>query len=115
MSEQEIDYDALSEKLLGETPVQAGQAPLRGDAAAAAGHTMLLGEYGSDQAIAQTVRAGRPRIGDTKRGPSPVVRGRLADSDYVALAKVEKLTGKSESALVREAVHMLLQKYQVAS
>jgi len=115
MTGQEIDYNALSEKLLGDAPVHAGKPPLRGDAAAAAGHALLLDEYGSDQAINQAVRSGRPRVGDAKRGPSPIVRGRVADSDYVALAKVEQLTGKSESALVREAVQMLLQKYQVAS
>ena len=115
MTGQEIDYNALSEKMLGDAPVHADKTPLRGNEAAAAGRALLLAEYGSDKAINQAIRSGRPRVGDAKRGPSPIVRGRVADSDYAALAKVEQLTGKSESALVREAVQMLLQKYQAAS
>ncbi|MHA7177028.1 hypothetical protein ACX80D_10255 [Arthrobacter sp. Sr24] len=115
MTGQEIDYNALTEKLLGDALLYTGEARLHGDAAAAAGRALLLGEYGSDKAINQAIRSGRPRVGDAKRGPSPVVRGRIADSDYASLAKVGQLTGKSESALVREAIQMLLQKYQVAS
>lgn len=115
MTEPTIDYEALIDRLHGEEPVTGVGEPLRGDAAAAAGHAMLLGEYGSDKAIDLAIRAGRPRVGEAKRGPSPTVRGRIAEYDYAALAQLEARTGKSESALVREAVHMLLQKYQVAS
>lgn len=115
MTEKNIDYEALIDRLHGDEPVTGVGEPLRGEAAAAAGHAMLLGEYGSEKAIDHAVRTGRPRVGDAKRGPSPTVRGRIADHDYAALAQLEARTGKSESALVREAVHMLLQKYQVAN
>lgn len=115
MTEPKIDYEAILERLHGEEPITGVGEPLQGEAAAAAGRAMLLGEYGSDKAIARAIRTGRPRVGEAKRGPSPTVRGRIAEHDYAALAQLEERTGKSESALVREAVHMLLQKYQVAS
>ncbi|SEF12756.1 hypothetical protein SAMN04489740_4283 [Arthrobacter alpinus] len=100
MTETMIDYEALIERLHGDEPITGVGETLRGHAAAAAGHAMLLGEYGSDKA---------------KRGPSPTVRGRIAEHEYAALEQLEVRTGESESALVRVAVHMLLQMHQVAS
>lgn len=116
MTEQDSYYEDLTERLLGPDPVKVNQATvLRGKAAAAAGHAMLLAEYGSEKAIGQAIRAGRPRVGDAKRGPSPTVRGRIADDDFAALVRLEEQSGKSQSALVRKAIHLLLQKHERAS
>jgi hypothetical protein len=115
MTESKIDYEALIEKLHGDGPIVATEPPLRGAAAAAAGHELMLAEYGSEEAINRAIRAGRPCVGDAKRGPSPTVRGRIPDADYAALARLRQLSGKCESELVREAIHLLLQANKLAN
>ena len=59
-------------------------------------------------------RPGRPRVGDTKRGPSPTLRGRVSDADYAAFQKLEKVTGRTQSDLVREGVQLLLAKHNMS-
>ncbi len=109
-NQEKIDYDALAVRIAGDAPVSAGNI-LRGDAAATAGRDLLLREYGSDEAIAHAIGAGRPRVGDSRRGASPTVRGRIADEEYSAFKELEVETGKNQSELVREAIHLLLQQH----
>ncbi len=116
MSDDTIDYAALEARLTdpGQPLRSAGQVRT-GAAAAADGHAFLLREYGSDEAIAAELRRGRPRIGSAKRGPSPAVRGRLSEADYEAFQLIAEQTGRSQSDLVREAVHELIMRYRAAS
>lgn len=109
-NQEKTDYDALAGRLTGDALVSAGTVR-RGDAATAAGRDLLLREYGSDEAIAHAIGAGRPRVGDSRRGASPTVRGRIADEDYSAFKELEVETGKKQSELVREAIHLLLQQH----
>lgn len=109
--------EALVERLTDEhTPVRATAAPLTGAAAAEAGRAFLLNEYGSDDAIEEAIRVGRPKVGAVPgSGESPLVKGRIPESDYRALQVLKERTGKNQSALVREAVHLLLERHQLAS
>lgn len=85
-----------------------------GAAAAAQGRALLTEEYGSDEALDTVLRqAGRPRVGQTPRGASPTVRGRISDADYAAFKQLEDATGRSQSELVREAVHNLLTEHKL--
>ena len=107
---RKADYDALDERLAGPGQLRVGEVRTGGDAAAA-GRDFLLQEYGSDKAIADAVRTGRPRVGEPKRGESPTVRARIADADYMAFKELETELGRKQSELVREAVHLLLQHH----
>lgn len=70
---------------------------------------MLVREFGSEEALDEFMRrAGRTRRGETPKGPSPTVRGRLPEADFVAFKRLEQSTGKSQSELLREAVSLLL-------
>lgn len=92
----------------------AGQV-VTGDAAAAEGRQFLLREYGSPEAIERAMLApGRPRVGE-RQGASPTVRGRIAPAEYAALKTLEEQTGRTQSDLVREAVHRLLVSHQLVS
>ncbi|PRB13965.1 MULTISPECIES: hypothetical protein [unclassified Microbacterium] len=104
-----VDYDALSARLTDpSTPLAPPQRVWSGDEAAAQGRAFLLREYGSEEALEEAMRAGRPRVGSTKNGPSPVVRGAIPAEDYEAFQKLVNLTGMKEAQLVRRAVHKLL-------
>lgn len=111
---EQIDYDVLEARLTDSNyPLtSAGQVKTGADAAAE-GHAFLLREYGSDAAIADAMHPGRPRIGDAKRGASPTVRGRISDADYAAFKQLEEATGRSQSELVREAVHHMLTEHKL--
>ncbi|TWE10503.1 ribbon-helix-helix protein, CopG family [Rudaeicoccus suwonensis] len=114
----EIDYDALAARLTDpDYPVSSAGQVKTGDAAAAEGRAFLLREYGSEEAIAaaMSVSRGRPRVGDAKRGPSATVRGRISDTDYAAFKKLEEATGRTQSDLVRDAVHQLLTQHKLVS
>lgn len=87
-----------------------------GAAAAALGRALLVQEYGSAQALDTVLRqAGRPRVGQAPRGASPTVRGRISDADYAAFKQLEEVTGRTQSELVREAVHNLLTEHKLVS
>lgn len=104
-----IDYDALEARLTDpETPLQAPARVLTGEAAATYGHDFLLREYGSDEAIADAIRRGRPPIGSSKQGPSPIVRGVISPNEFEAFKQLEASSGMRQSELVRRAVHDLL-------
>lgn len=113
---EQIDYDALEARLTDpEHPLQSAGQVKTGADAAAEGHAFLLREYGSDAAIAAAMHPGRPRVGDTKRGASPTVRGRISDADYAAFKQLEDATGRTQSELVREAVHDILTAHKLVS
>lgn len=109
----EHDYEAKSDRYADQSaPTQGAGPALTGVAAAAAGREFLVGEYGSEAAVQAEIRRGRPRLGAPRRGASPSVRGRLTDGDYAAFKELENETGLTQSDLVREGVHLLLQAHQ---
>jgi hypothetical protein len=110
------DYVALEARLTDPdtTLTSAGQVAT-GEAAAAAGRGFLLREYGSAEAIQRAMVApGRPRVGQPG-GPSPTVRGRITPADRAALKELQQQTGRTESDLVREAVHQMLVSHKLVS
>lgn len=111
------DYDALAARLTDpahELPTPTGV--LVGDAASAAGRKLLIQQYGSAEALSTELRsAGRPRLGEKPRGASPSVRGRIPAADRERFDDLIRVTGKKESELVREAVHLLLERHDRAS
>ena len=109
--------DALADTLTNPNyPLPASTQGATGAAAAAQGRALLVQEYGSAEALDTVLRqAGRPRVGQAPRGASPTVRGRISDADYAAFKKLEDATGRSQSELVREAVHNLLTEHNLVS
>lgn len=109
----DADYEARSDRYADPNePLQATMGEsASGEDAAAKGRDFLLGEFGSDEAIEDAIRAGRPRVDGSKaRGESLIVRGRVPDHDAAALALLAARTGRTQSDLVREAVHELLER-----
>lgn len=112
----ERDYDARSDYYADQNAPVRGIGPaVTGAAAASAGRDFLIGEYGSEAAVQAEIRRGRPRLGESRRGASPSVRGRLTDVDYAAFKELEVETGLTQSDLVREGVHLLLQAHHKAA
>jgi hypothetical protein len=72
-------------------------------------------EYGSIEAVEAEIRRGRRKVGDARRGESPVVRARISATDFAAFKQLEQITGLSQAELVREGVHLLLQQHKLAS
>jgi hypothetical protein len=114
--ESERDLEAMSDRYAdpGAPVVPSGPA-LTGAAASAAGREFMVQEYGSMEAVEREIRRGRPRVGESRRGPSPVVRGALTEEDFEAFKKLESATGKRQAELVRESVQLLFEHYRVAS
>ncbi len=108
---------ALEDKLTDpNSPLPRSTQGATGAAAAAQGRVLLLQEYGSERELGTALRqAGRPRVGQAPRGASPTVRGRISDADYAAFKQLEDATGRSQSELVREAVHNLLTEQKLVS
>jgi hypothetical protein len=112
----EIDYDALEARLTDpDVPSAPPARVLTGEAAAAYGHEFLLREYGSEDAIATVLRPGRPPVGASKGGASPVVRGVISHDEYEAFRRLERASGMKQSELVRKAVHDLLVSEKLVS
>lgn len=111
----DIDYDALAKRLTdpdAPDPVAADVAS--GDAAAARGRSLMAQEYHSESALqAAMKRPGRTRLGESPAGASPTVRGRIPDAEFIAFKRLEEATGKSQSELVRMAVHNLLVQHEL--
>lgn len=109
-------FDELAARLTDPaTPMPKLTNVLTGEAAAAAGRAFMLREYGSQEALDAELRAaGRPRRGERPKGQSPTVRGRIPAADRVAFDRLIEETGKKESELVREAVHLLLEHHRMA-
>lgn len=110
------NYDELAKRLTDESQEvrSAGQIKT-GEAAAEAGRAFLRAEYGSDPAIQHAIRAGRPRAGEEKNVKSPVVRGIIPQSEFEKFEVLRSETGLSQSALVREAIRLLLEQRGRAS
>ena len=112
----DADFEALAARLTD--PATELPAPVdvtTGVQAAAAGRAFLEAEYGSAEALdAELRRAGRPRLGENPKGASPTVRGRIPQSERAAFDSLMRQTGKRESELVREAVHLLLERHHLA-
>ena len=117
VDKSEADFDALAARLLDPaTELPAAANVSTGAAAAAAAEEFLLSEYGSHAALDSALRpAGRPRLGERPKGASPTVRGRIPEADRAAFNELMRQTGKRESELVREAVHLLLEQHKLAS
>jgi hypothetical protein len=112
----ERDYEAASDGYASQdVHVAPIGSPLTGDRAAAAGREFLVAEFGSIEAVEAEIRRGRRKIGDGRRGASPVVRARISDTDFAAFRHLEEITGRSQADLVREGVHLLLEQYKTAS
>lgn len=116
MAENEaIDYDELAARLTDPAiPLPPPTDVATGAEAAARGHAFLLSEYGSEEALQRALRPGRPRVGSPS-GESPTVRGRISDADFAAFKLLEERTGKKQSELVREAVHLLLVEHKMTA
>lgn len=110
-NQREPDYDALADRLTGDSPLEAAAVHVGSDAAAS-GREFLLREYGSDAAISHAIRRGRPRVGASTPGESATVRGRIGDVEYRAFMELVAELGKPQSELVREAVHLLLEHHK---
>ena len=85
----------------GSTPAQTGQEVMAREfgSLAAAEHFARTGE----------ILPGRPPVGSRPTpGPSPSVRARIARDDYDRLVALAEKTGRTQSDLVREGIHRLL-------
>ncbi len=101
-------YEVLAARLTDPamplTPV--GDA-LRGEAAAAAGRAFLLNAYGSEAAVLDAMRPGRPHVG-LPRGESPAIKTRLPLEDSEALEELARRKNTTKSELVRLGIRRLL-------
>jgi hypothetical protein len=103
-----VDYDALAERLTDPVaPLKPIGKALRGADAAEAGRAFLLREYGSEAAVREAMRPGRPRVGQS-RGESPSVKTRLPLHEADALEELARRKSTTKSELVRLGVHRLL-------
>lgn len=111
------DFAALAERLTDPaSPAARGSHAASGDAAASRGRTLMLHEFGSEQALDAVLRrAGRVRLGEEPKGASPTVRARIPEADFAAFKQLEVETGKTQSELVRDAVHALLVNHKLVS
>lgn len=108
------NYEQYAARLTDPSTKLAGSgSPLRGEAATAAGQSFLVEAYGSEEAVKRAMRRGRPRVGQAQ-GASPEVRGRIMRSEFDALEALARRTGRSRSDLVREGVHLVLQKNKLS-
>ena len=108
-----IDYDALATRLIDPAQPTTGSDTVGGDAAAEIGREFLIREYGTAEAIERAmVTPGRPRVGQ-RGGASPTVRARITREEYGAMKQLEATTGRSQSDLVREAVHRFLREHKL--
>jgi len=116
MDTNHSDFDALEARLTDPSiPLKSARHVATDAAASAAGREFLLREYGSTEVIERAMIApGRPHVGE-RSGASPAVRGRITPTDYAAFKKLEEQTGRSQSDLVREAVHQLLRRHKLIS
>jgi hypothetical protein len=111
----DTNYSELATRLTDPaTPLPVPSAVRTGDAAAAEGRAFLLREYGSEKALQRALRPGRRRVG-APSGESPTVRARISDEDFAAFKLLEEHTGRKQSELVREAVHLLLAEHKIGA
>lgn len=113
----DAEFEELAARLVDPaTTLPAPKNVSSGPVAAAAGRKFLIAEYGSKEELDVALRtSGRPRLGQVPKGASPAVRGRVPAADRAAFDQLIAATGKNESELVREAVHLLFEQYKIAS
>jgi hypothetical protein len=106
----EVYYAALAAEAEDQNRVEPPPARVwKGAAAAAHGREFMLESTGASTVEeALPLFIGRPKKG-AERGPAPRVTARVTPEDRKALNELMARTGKTESELVREAVHSLLQ------
>lgn len=115
-SAEKARYDEIS-RLVSDVKVdaQVTGSPLTGDAATQVGREFLLSEYGSERALEEAMRPGRPQVdGGYGRGQSKEIRGRITATQLSAIALLKQRTGKTESQLVRDAVDALIRQEHLA-
>lgn len=107
-------YHGLAELEESDAPLATEGETLRGDAAATAGHALFLEALGSEEAIEEEIRRGRPHVGSsTPAGAqSPVIRARIDPAREARLKAIAWSTGKKPSTLLREALDLLLVSYE---
>lgn len=111
-----IDYEEIIRRLHDPNiPIVGVGEPLVGEEAARAGREMMLREYGSEEALQEALKPGRPALSANGGGPSPTVRARVSREDFDELARLRERTGRTEADLVREGLHLLLERYKTAS
>jgi hypothetical protein len=112
---ESFDYEETIRRLTDpDIPIAGVGRPLHGEEAAAAGREMMLREYGSEEALERALRPGRPGLSEPGNGPSPTVRARISRHDFDELARLRARTGRTEADLLREGVHLLLERYATA-
>lgn len=117
----EVDYGALANRLADpETAApEAVAPPLSGKEATDYGRAFLLREFSTVEALNVAMRPGRPSLpakishAPRRKGESPTVRGRVPNDYLEAIKRLEVELGKSQSELVREGIHLLLQKHNL--
>ena len=97
------------------TPASPGGQIGAGEEAEAVGRSFTLAGHGNEDALAEAMQVGRPRVGAEKGGKSPVVRGAIPVSEFEQFEHLRSKTGRAQSELVREAIHLLLAKYKQTS
>jgi hypothetical protein len=116
VTDDAIDHDGLAAYLTDpDVPLRPTKNALHGEDAARAGREFLLGEYGSEEALERALKPGRPALGEPGTGPSPTVRARISRHDFDELAQLRERTGRTEADLLREGLHLLLERYRHAS
>ncbi|AMM18857.1 hypothetical protein AX769_00245 [Frondihabitans sp. PAMC 28766] len=117
MNNDDVTPEEFAEGLLDPNrPLPEGAKVFAGAAAAAQGRAMLLREDGSEEALQAALgRPGRVPVGGTAHGASPTVRGRVPEVEFAAFTRLATSTGRSQSELVREAIHKLLVEYKLVS
>lgn len=79
------------------------------------GEALLMSAYGTQRAIAEEIRRGRPQIRSPKKPVTePVIRARISMIDDERLVALQKRTQKTRSELIREAVELLLLSYDAS-
>jgi len=114
----DADYQALSDNYADPNaplPQTMGEA-LTGADAAAVGRALMLRDFGSDKAIEEALRTGRPRVdGSRTSGHTVGVTARIPDNERDALMRLAQQTGRNKSDLIREGVQLLLERHQMSA
>lgn len=111
------EFHALASRLTDPSmPMPAAADTATGTAAARRGRALMLKQYGSEGALEEAMRrSGRPRVGTAPKGASPTVRARISEAEFDAFTRLGEESGRSQSELVREAIHRLLVEHKLVS
>jgi hypothetical protein len=114
MSKDDEYYERLDEYYSDpKNPVHGIGKPLFGAEAAAAGQELLIKEFGSAEAVENFIKRGRPKLGQTEAlGPSREIRGRVTDSQYLALQALMQKQHRTMSELIRDMADSYLSSHR---